>query len=521
MIEKRENLEDKEKQNQGHYFNSEDSFTETKQQLGVKIFTNSHNTSDIHRKIKIPLISSPYESIHSNLNENSYEDIAVYNNERVLHTSRNQSYYKSHDLQNNKRLTDVDEEIDGTKSHDRQNNKRLTDVDEEIDCSKKCNSSSLPNRKHSEVNLLQKCDNSLIKNDIEPLEENNSNSDISDVTYVISEMLGNTMSRGHVLHAESNDSPGQLMASKWGKYKCDMNENDDEYDFLTFDSTFSVPPVDDSDTCKKKFSLRPPTSLSHNDTLEEDNSFSLPPEDVTGNCDNKLSLRPPTSFTHNDTLEDDSSISLPHVDETGACDKKLTLQPATTITHNDTLNDAEHWTAIMGDFDRSFDEEEDMKFHCTSNMRKLESDRKNRVSQRTPVSSLNQCQYVPQTRYETSSNDSHEVSCDKPGKVLLKPSYSNSSEIIDTNTDIAWYDDPQVKVTSQANYNSQHGLNRKFKCPLSSMTENIRTSDDRTISQVDGDAVGTSKRFRCPQSQLTSYILKGTKVLLTVGQLII
>jgi hypothetical protein len=44
------------------------------------------------------------------------------------------------------------------------------------------------------------------------------------------------------------------------------------------------------------------------------------------------------------------------------------------------------------------------------------------------------------------------------------------------------------------------------------LTENIRTSDDRTISQADGDAVGTSRRFRCPQSQLTSYILKGTKV---------
>jgi hypothetical protein len=88
--------------------------------------------------------------------------------------------------------------------------------------------------------------------------------------------------------------------------------------------------------------------------------------------------------------------------------------------------------------------------------------------------------------YETSSNYSHEVRCDKPEKVLFKPSYSNSSEVIDTNTDITWYDDPQVidtntditwyddpqvidtntditwyddpqvKVTSQANYNSQH-----------------------------------------------------------------
>jgi hypothetical protein len=598
LIENRENLEDKEKLNQGPYYNSEHSLTETTQQLGVKTFTNSHHTSDIHRKIKIPLISSPYESIHSNFDEDSYEDTAVCNNESVIHTSRNQSYYKSHDQQNNKRLTDVDEEIDGIKSHDRQNNKRLTDVDEELDGIKshdrqnnKCltdvdeeldgikigNSSSLPNRKYNEVKLLQKCDNSLIKNDIEPLEENNSN---SDVTYVNSDMLGNT--RGHVLQAESSNSPGQLMASKWGKYKCDLNENDDEYDFLTFDSTFSMPPVDDTGSCNKKLTLRLPTSLCHNntlegdnsfslppvydtgscnkklslwpptplshDTLEDGNSFSLPPKDVTGtcdkklklqlpisltyndtldddnlfslppvddtgaiNCDKKLSLRPPTSLTHNDTLENDNLFSFPPVDDTGACDKKLSLRLPTSHTHNDTLDDAEHWTDSMGNFDRSFDEE-DIKFHGTSNMKKLEYDRKDRVSQRTPDSSLNQCQYIPQIMYETSSNYSHEVRCDKPEKVLFKPSYSNSSEVIDTNTDITWYDDPQVKVTSQANYNSQHGLNKRFKFPLSNLTENIRTSDDRTISQADGDAVGTSRRFRCPQSQLTSYILKGTKV---------
>ena len=592
LIENRENLEDKEKLNQGPYYNSEHSLTETTQQLGVKTFTNSHHTSDIHRKIKTPLISSPYESIHSNFDEDSYEDTAICNNESVIHTSRNQSYYKSHDQQNNKRLTDVDEEIDGIKSHDRQNNKRLTDVDEELDGIKIGNSSSLPNRKYNEVKLLQKCDNSLIKNDIEPLEENNSN---GDVTYVNSDMLGNT--RGHVLQAESSNSPGQLMASKWGKYKCDLNENDDEYDFLTFDSTFSMPPVDDTGSCNKKLTLRPPTSLCHNNTLEGDNSFSLPPvydtgfcnkklslwpptplghdtlkdgnsfslppKDVTGtcdkklklqlpislthndtldddnsfslppvddtgaiNCDKKLSLRPPTSLTHNDTLENDNLFSLPPVDDTGACDKKLSLRLPTSHTHNDTLDDAEHWTDSMGNFDRSFDEE-DIQFHGTSNMMKLEYDRKDRVSQRTPDSSLNQCQYIPQIMYETSSNYSHEVRCDKPEKVLFKPSYSNSSEVIDTNTDITWYDDPQVidtntditwyddpqvKVTSQANYNSQHGLNKRFQCPLSNLTENIRTSDDGTISQADGDAVGTSRRFRCPQSQLTSYILKGTKV---------
>ena len=577
LIENRENLEDKEKLNQGPYYNSEHSLTETTQQLGVKTFTNSHHTSDIHRKIKIPLISSPYESIHSNFDEDSYEDTAVCNNESVIHTSRNQSYYKSHDQQNNKRLTDVDEDLDGIKSHDRQNNKHLTDVDEELDGIKIGNSSSLPNRKYNEVKLLQKCDNSLIKNDIEPLEENNSN---GDVTYVNSDMLGNT--RGHVLQAESSNSPGQLMASKWGKYKCDLNENDDEYDFLTFDSTFSMPPVDDTGSCNKKLTLRLPTSLCHNntlegdnsfslppvydtgscnkklslwpptplshDTLEDGNSFSLPPKDVTGtcdkklklqlpislthndtldddnlfslppvddtgaiNCDKKLSLRPPTSLTHNDTLENDNLFSFPPVDDTGACDKKLPLRLPTSHTHNDTLDDAEHWTDSMGNFDRSFDEE-DIKFHGTSNMKKLEYDRKDRVSQRTPDSSLNQCQYIPQIMYETSSNYSHEVRCDKPEKVLFKPSYSNSSEVIDTNTDITWYDDPQVKVTSQANYNSQHGLNKRFKCPLSNLTENIRTSDDRTISQADGDAVGTSRRFRCPQSQLTSYILKGTKV---------
>jgi hypothetical protein len=53
-------------------------------------------------------------------------------------------------------------------------------------------------------------------------------------------------------------------------------------------------------------------------------------------------------------------------------------------------------------------------------MKKLEYDRKERVSQRTPDSSLNQCQYVPHIMYETSSNYSHEVRCDKPEKVLFK-----------------------------------------------------------------------------------------------------
>lgn len=507
------------------------------------------STVSQQRKVKIPLVSAPEDSLAEN-GENNYVPTRS----------------KSHDEGEKQALFDEDMITDKLV-----NDKCLRNTTKMQNISENDSDMSSPSLTYWENKLIQRqtCGNIFIKNDQESLQNSSENSETKDKSNYgnITEnsqsknqyenrsgqfnsntiRFSNPVTQNQVQHRdrirhdeqgnecnkinigensfnktstvnpETETRESENTGSKWGKY-AEFDDEDD--DFLTFDQSFSVPVVTEQ-------SEKPTTSLrswtKHNDTFNGDESLVVP--EVTDHKENPaIPLWP---WTKNDTFDIDESLAVPvfmdhkenpvilrpwtkcnnefdmlHIPDQ-AKKHTISLQPANR--NSDTLDFSDSSPLDTITESQSFNKNEcvtsSQKFQSTS-QKKKEQFQSGHISEKQYLSPNNQNlnQNIQSTITRTNSpnfshgNPSRHISGNQYLSPVIPSSRSNRYQI--ANNQIT-----QSSITISNSPNFSHGN-----------PSNIESTSVAGVTQTDN--VNPGKKFKCPVPQLTSSILKGTKVII-------
>ncbi|VDI21857.1 Hypothetical predicted protein [Mytilus galloprovincialis] len=249
---------------------------------------------------------------------------------------------------------------------------------------------------------------------------------------------GNSFNKTSTVPNETETRESDNTGSKWGKY-ADFDDEDD--DFLTFDQSFSVPVVTDQ-------AEKPTTSLrswtKHNDTFDIDESLVVP-EVIDWKENPLISLRPWTKCNE--------SFGIPNMPDQ-AEKHTISLQPAKRQSDTFDLSDSSPLDTITESQSLSKNE----LIHATS--QKFQSTSQNNKEQF-------QSRHISEKQY-------------------LSPNNQNLNQNI------------QSVITRKNSPNFSHGN-----------PSNVESTSVACVTPTDN--VNPGKKFKCPVPQLTSSILKGTK----------
>ncbi|CAG2220680.1 Protein ZGRF1 [Mytilus edulis] len=327
---------------------------------------------------------------------------------------------------------------------------------------------------------------------------------------------GNSFNKTSTVNHKTETRESENTGSKWGKY---ADFDDEDEDFLTFDQSFSVPVVTDQSK-KPTTSLRPWTK--HNDTFNGDKSLVVP--EVTDHKENPaIPLRPWTKY--NDTFDIDESLAIPEFMDHNE-NPVISLRPWTKCNnefdmlhipdhakkHTISLQPANRNSDILDFSDSSpldtiTESQSFNKNECVTSSQKFQSTSQNKkqqfksrhISEKQYLSPNNQNlnQNIQSTITRTNSpyfshgNPSRHISEKQYLSPAIPSSRSNRYQI--TNKHIS-----QSTITIRNSPTLSHGN-----------PSNVESTSVACVTPTDN--VNPGKKFKCPVQQLTSSILKGTK----------